>query len=89
VALSSPLSVSSLGILIKIPEQRANRTLRALHAILNIPKDHSRPLRLHHPPSRGLFLIRDDGRVLRDGRVEVVQVLRSLILISRSQGDYS
>ncbi|KAF3031160.1 hypothetical protein E8E12_001151, partial [Didymella heteroderae] len=49
VALSSPLSVLSLSALILIPEQRVNRMLKWLHAILDIPKGQDQPLRLHHP----------------------------------------
>jgi hypothetical protein len=49
IALSSPLFVSSPGILILIPEQRVNRMLKELHAILDVPNDHDHPLRLHHP----------------------------------------
>jgi hypothetical protein len=59
VALFSPLSVSSLGTLILISEQRVNRMLKELHAILDIPKRHNHPLRLHHPSFRD-FLFRKD-----------------------------
>jgi hypothetical protein len=59
VALSSPLSVSSLGMLILIPEQRVNRMLKELHAILDIPKGHSQPLRLHHPSFRDFLFSKD------------------------------
>lgn len=59
VALSSPLSVSSLGMLILVPEQRVNRMLKELHAILDVPKDHSQPLRLHHPSFRDFLFSKD------------------------------
>jgi hypothetical protein len=59
VALSSPLSVASLGILIQIPEQRVNRMLKELHAILDVPKYHSQPLRLHHPSFRDFLFSKD------------------------------
>jgi hypothetical protein len=58
-ALSSPLSVSSLGMLILIPEQRVNRMLRELHAILDIPKDYGQSLRLHHPSFRDFLFSKD------------------------------
>jgi hypothetical protein len=35
-----------------IPKQRVARMTRDLHAILDIPKDSTRPLRLHHPSFR-------------------------------------
>ncbi|KAH6134154.1 hypothetical protein HBI68_251490 [Parastagonospora nodorum] len=59
VALSSPLSVASLVMLILIPEQRVNRMLKELHAILDVPKDHSQPLRLHHPSFRDFLFSKD------------------------------
>jgi hypothetical protein len=59
VALSSPLSVSSLSMLIQIPEQRVIRMLKGLHAILDIPKDRGQALRLHHPSFRD-FLFSND-----------------------------
>jgi hypothetical protein len=33
--------------------------LKELHAILNIPKDYSQPLRLHHPSFRDFFFSKD------------------------------
>jgi hypothetical protein len=59
VSLSSPLSVSSLSILIQIPEQRVNRMLKELHAILDIPKGNDQPLRLHHPSFRDFLFSKD------------------------------
>jgi hypothetical protein len=59
VALSSPLSVSSLGMLILIREQQVNRMLKELHTILHIPKDHGQPLRLHHPSFRDFLFSKD------------------------------
>ncbi|KAH5983399.1 hypothetical protein HBI84_247440 [Parastagonospora nodorum] len=59
VALSSPLPVASLGMLILIPEQRVIRMLKELHAILDVPKDHSQPLRLHHPSFRDFLFSKD------------------------------
>jgi hypothetical protein len=59
VALSSPLSISSLSTLIRIREQQVNRMLKELHAILDIPKDHSQSLRLHHPSFRDFLFSKD------------------------------
>ena len=56
VVLSSPLSVNSLSKLLVIPKQRMDRILRDLHAILDIPDDPVRPLRLHHPLFRDFLL---------------------------------
>jgi hypothetical protein len=56
VALFSPLSVDSLSRLLLIPKQRVSQTLKDLHAILYIPKDHTQPLRLHHPSFRDFLL---------------------------------
>jgi hypothetical protein len=56
VILYSPLSVDSLGRLLYITKENVNQTLEDLHAILDIPKDQNRPLRLHHPSFRD-FLI--------------------------------
>ncbi|KAJ3492601.1 hypothetical protein NLG97_g5280 [Lecanicillium saksenae] len=55
-ALFSPLSVDSLSRLLATPKQRVDRILKDLHAILDMPKDHATPLRLHHPSFRD-FLI--------------------------------
>jgi hypothetical protein len=59
VALSSPLSISSLATLIQIRGRQVNRMLKELHAILDIPKDHSQPLRLHHPSFRDFLFSKD------------------------------
>jgi hypothetical protein len=59
VALSSPLSVASLGMLILIPEQRVIRMLKELHAILDVLKDYSQPLRLHYLSFRDFLFSKD------------------------------
>jgi hypothetical protein len=56
VALFSPLSVESLSRLLDTRKQQVDRTLKRLHAILDIPKDRNRPLRLHHPSFRDFLL---------------------------------
>ncbi|OQV11244.1 NACHT domain-containing protein [Cladophialophora immunda] len=52
VTLLSPLSTQSLTELLGAPQDEIDQTLYDLHAILDIPKDSSRPLRLHHPSFR-------------------------------------
>ena len=59
VVLSSPLSVKSLSRLLHTTKQEVNRTLKSLHAILDISKDENRLLRLHHPSFRD-FLLNND-----------------------------
>jgi hypothetical protein len=56
ITLFSPLSADSLAILLRISEQRVDRTLKDLHAILDIPEDKTCPLRLHHPSFRDFLL---------------------------------
>ncbi|KAF2632856.1 hypothetical protein BU25DRAFT_329647, partial [Macroventuria anomochaeta] len=58
VALISPLSVGSLSALLLIPKHKVDQMLQNLHAILNIPGDARRPLRLHHPSFRDFLLDR-------------------------------
>jgi hypothetical protein len=55
--LFSPLSVQSLDQLLDIVEG-VRPTLEDLHAILDIPNNRSRPVRLHHPSFRDFLLDR-------------------------------
>jgi hypothetical protein len=59
VLLSSPLSADSLAKLLHKPKQDVDQTLEDLHAILDIPEDRARPLRLHHPSFRDFLLNKD------------------------------
>lgn len=59
VVLSSPLSTDCLCRLLSIKEEDMDQTLEDLHAILDIPKDRTRSLRLHHPSFRD-FLINEE-----------------------------
>jgi hypothetical protein len=52
----SPLSAGSLGRLLHITKQDVDQTLEDLHAILDIPKNHTNPVRLHHPSFRDFLL---------------------------------
>jgi len=58
VVLFSPLSTYSLDRLLDIAEG-VRPTLEDIHAILDIPNDSSRPLRLHHPSFRDFLLDKD------------------------------
>jgi hypothetical protein len=60
VILFSPLSAGSLSRLVYLTEQSVDQALEDLHAILDIPKNKARPLRLHHPSFRDFLL--DKGR---------------------------
>ena len=57
--LLSPLSVHALSRLLFVPKEEINETLEDLHAILDIPDDQTRPLRLHHPSFRDFLLDKD------------------------------
>jgi hypothetical protein len=59
VVLLSPLSVTSLSRLLHVPKDNINQTLEDLHALLDIPTDQTRPLRLHHPSFRDFLLNKD------------------------------
>jgi hypothetical protein len=56
VLLRSPLSASSLARLLRVPAEDVHRTLYELHSILDIPRDPSHPVRLHHPSFRDFLL---------------------------------
>ena len=60
VVLFSPLSADSLSRLPHLTQRKVDQALKDLHAILDIPKDQTRPLRLHHPSFRDFLL--DKGR---------------------------
>lgn len=49
VILLSPLSTISLAKLLHIPKDNVHQTLVDLYSILDIPKNSSYPIRLHHP----------------------------------------
>ncbi|KIN07133.1 hypothetical protein OIDMADRAFT_174150 [Oidiodendron maius Zn] len=68
VLLLSPLSVNSLSKLLATPRQKVDRILKDLHAILDIPRDDSFPLRLHHPSFRDFLL---DKNRCRDSNIWV------------------
>jgi hypothetical protein len=59
VLLYSPLPVNSLSELLHLHKGDIERRLAELHAILDVPKDTHRPLRLHHPSFRDFLLSKD------------------------------
>jgi hypothetical protein len=59
VVLFSPLPAGSLSRLLDVTKQKVDLTLEYLHAILDIPKEQTRPLRLHHPSFRDFLLNKD------------------------------
>ncbi|KAH8659280.1 vegetative incompatibility protein HET-E-1 [Tricladium varicosporioides] len=56
VTLFSPLSTQSLAKLVNTSQEEVDQTLDDLHAILDIPKSQTCPLRLHHPSFRDFLL---------------------------------
>ena len=59
VVLLSPLSAYSLSKLLDVTKQDVDQTLDDLHAILDIPEDHTCSLSLHHPSFRDFLLDKD------------------------------
>ena len=64
VILLSPLSANSLSRLLHVTEENVNQTLDELHAILDIPKDPTCLLHLHHPSFRDFLLEKERCRDL-------------------------
>jgi hypothetical protein len=56
VVLFSTLSAYSLSKLLCVPSEEINQTVEDLHSILDVPKDQTRPLHLHHPSFRDFLL---------------------------------
>jgi NACHT domain len=54
--LLSPLPASLLSKLLGIKKEAFYQTLNDLHSVLDIPKNQSQPLRLHHPSFRDYLL---------------------------------
>jgi hypothetical protein len=59
VTLLSPLSILSLSRLLRFQPEEVHDYLEDLHSILDIPKDHTRQIRLHHPSFRDFLLNKD------------------------------
>ncbi|KAG9232931.1 putative wd40 protein [Amylocarpus encephaloides] len=73
VVLLSPLSTSSLRRL--LPKKDVESAFSDLYAILDIPKDPTRQLRLHHPSFRDFLLNKDRCREFWVDEKEAHQVL--------------
>jgi hypothetical protein len=56
VVLSAPLSPCSITMLLHVSNEEVEQTLDDLHAVLEISKNRTRPLRLHHPSFRDFLL---------------------------------
>jgi hypothetical protein len=56
VVLFTTLSVYSLSRLLHVPQEDLGQIVEDLHSILNISKEKSQPLRLHHPSFRDFLL---------------------------------
>ncbi|KAA6414974.1 MAG: hypothetical protein FRX48_01725 [Lasallia pustulata] len=59
VTLLSSLSIHSLSRLLNCQSEEVDDCLEDLHAILDISRDHTRLLRLHHPSFRDFLLKKD------------------------------
>ncbi|CAN9171766.1 unnamed protein product, partial [Alternaria alternata] len=88
VALFSPLSAQSLDQLLDVAEE-VRPTLEDLHAILDIPNDQSRPIRLHHPSFRDFLLDRkrcSDDRFWVDERSTHEKLARRCLELMTAPG---
>jgi hypothetical protein len=85
VVLSSLLLVKSLSNLLHTTKQQVNQTLKSLHAILDIPADENRPLRLHHPSFRDFLLNKDRCREFWVDKKEAHQNLAARCIQLMSQ----
>jgi hypothetical protein len=56
VVLKEPLAVEVLEKLLGVVEEGIDSMIEDLHAILDVPGDKSRPIRLHHPSLRDFLL---------------------------------
>ncbi|KAF7673698.1 hypothetical protein GT037_008313 [Alternaria burnsii] len=56
VVLKAPLAAEALEKLLGVVEEGIGSIIEDLHAILDVPADKSRPIRLHHPSLRDFLL---------------------------------
>lgn len=59
IVLLSPLSTSSLNMLLHFLKEKVDQTFKDLYAILNISEDLTYPLRLHHPSFHDFLFNKD------------------------------
>ncbi len=77
VLLFSPLSAPSLAMLLHTSKEKFDAWLKHLHSILDIPKNPSRLVRLHHPSLRDFLL---DPQKCRDAQFRVNEKITHGIL---------
>jgi hypothetical protein len=75
VVLLSSLSTSSLSKLLHFLREDVDATFNDLYAILDIPDDLTRPLRLHHPSFRDFLLNKDRCKDFWVDKKEANQIL--------------
>jgi hypothetical protein len=84
----SPLSAASLGRLINLPKSQVEQTLGKLHAIVDLPKDVTSFLHLHHPSFRDFLLDKNRCSDLHfwvdEGQVHRTLAERCILLMSNS-----
>jgi len=88
IILFSPLSPFSLARLLWMPQDDLDQTLDDLHSILDVPKDQSRSIRLHHPSLRDFLLDKNrcnDPRFLVDEK-KVHEALANSCIQLMSEG---
>ncbi|OAG20740.1 hypothetical protein CC77DRAFT_79340 [Alternaria alternata] len=85
VVMKSPLTARSLGGLLDMTEENIRSTLEDLHAILDVPADDMRPLRIHHPSLRDFLLDRsrctDADFWVDEAQIHTALASRCMILI--------
>ena len=59
VILFSPLPTHSFSNILRVTKEDINLALLDLHSVLDIPKDQTCPIRLHHPSFRDFLLNKD------------------------------
>lgn len=85
VVLLSPLSTSALRGLLKISKADVDSTFNDLYAILDIPNDPTRQLRLHHPSFRDFLLNKDRCGVFWVDEKKAHQILATSCIQLMSQ----
>jgi hypothetical protein len=92
VVLLSSLSTSSLCRLLGFRREVIDQTLSDLHSVLDVPKDQSQPLRLHHPSFRDYLLnngrCRDQDLWVDEKQAHQVLADRCIQLMSASLKQY-
>ncbi|KAH9204386.1 hypothetical protein DL95DRAFT_471533, partial [Leptodontidium sp. 2 PMI_412] len=85
VVLLSPLSAFSLSRLLQLLKEDVDSIFHDLHAILNIPDDPTRQLRLHHPSFRDFLFNKDRCGDFCVDKKEAHQLLASSCIQLMSQ----